>query len=179
MLITEYENIKYLKRANSFLYHISHMRHGGHNFSQLSQKSQNGQDQEGPLGPSSPAPSQAGIPTAGCPGIPGGFWRSPRRRFFFLSGQPVPALSVSKYIIYSKINKCFLMFQIETPMFQFVPIASHPISGHTWKELGSPCIFMHKDEFPPETSAGWTGPALSLSSHVRYSRSLIIFVALS
>lgn len=147
---------------------ISHTSHRNHRMAKVG---------KGPLGPSSPAPAQAGLPTAGSQeyvlvvfgGLQGG-------DSSFSLGSLCP---VSKYIIYSKINKCFLMFQIETPMFQFVSIASCPISGHSWKGLGSPHIFMHKDEFPPGTSPSWTGPALSLSSHVRYSRSLIIFVALS
>ena len=50
-------------------------------------------------------------------------------RLWSLSGQPVPVLSHSKEVIPRA--------QIESPVFQFVLMASGHGTGHHWKEPGS------------------------------------------
>ena len=54
-----------------------------------------------------------------------------RRRLHNLPGQPVPVLSQP----HSK--KAIPDVQRDPPVFQFVPIASGPVTGHQWKEPGS------------------------------------------
>lgn len=49
------------------------------------------------------------------------------------------------------VKKCSLMFQ-RKPVFQFVPTAFGPVSGHHWKEPGSvlivPSLWVHTGESP-------------------------------
>lgn len=66
------------------------------------------------------------------------------------SGQPVPVLS------HPHSEKAFPYAEKETPVFQFVPIASGPVTGHCWKNLDSIFsilslqVFVHIDKIAPE-----------------------------
>ena len=40
----------------------------------------------------------------------------------------------------SHSKKAFPDVQTEPPVFQFMPIASSPVTGHCWKEPGSGCV---------------------------------------
>jgi len=57
-----------------------------------------------------------------------------REKLHNLSEQPVPVL----HHLHSK--EMFPNAQMEPPVFQFVPTASCPITGHLWKEPGSELI---------------------------------------
>jgi len=71
------------------------------------------------------------------------------QRLHNLPGQPVPALC------HPHSKKVFPDSQREPPLFQFVPIASCPVTGHHWKEpdsmLFSPplLVFLYIDKIPP------------------------------
>ena len=95
-----------------------------------------------------------------------------------ISGQPVPVLG------HPHSEKVFPDVQREPPVFQSVPIAPGPVTGHHWKEPG--CLLY--------TLPLWTwmrsllgqffsmlnSPSLlSLSLHERCPNPVIIFVALS
>ena len=56
-------------------------------------------------------------------GIQAGFEYLQRRRLHNLSGQPVPVLGHPQ-------SKVFPHIQMELPVFQFVPIAPCPVTGH-------------------------------------------------
>jgi len=75
-------------------------------------------------------------------------------RLHNLSGQPVPVLS------HPHSEKVFPDVQREPSVFQFVPIASCPVTRHHRKEPGSipflsPLqVFRYIDKIPLETSPG-------------------------
>jgi len=82
------------------------------------------------------------------------------RRLYNLSDKPLSVVSQPNS------KKVFPDVQREPPVFQFMPIASCPVSGHHWKERG--CILfvprylqvcMYVDDVPSEPS---------LSSHCKY-----------
>lgn len=58
------------------------------------------------------------------------------RRLYNLSGQSVPVFS------HLHITEIFPYFHLEFPVFQFSPIASHPIAGHHWKESGPTLLIL-------------------------------------
>lgn len=73
-------------------------------------------------------------------------------------------------------DKVFPDFQRESPMFQYVSIASFPLTGHHWKEpntlLFAPSLWVFADIGKIPLSLlfpGWTVPALSLSKDVPVS----------
>lgn len=73
---------------------------------------------------------------------------------------------------------------MEAPVFQFVLMASCPVTGVHWKEPGSILyasffqLFIHIDKISLKPSLGWTAPALSFASYERYSSLFVIFVSL-
>lgn len=80
------------------------------------------------------------------------------------------------------MKKCFLMFR-QSLVFQFVPIASHSVTGHHWKEhdsvLFAPSLQLsiHIDKISwTLSSPGWTVPTLSCEE--RWSSLFIFLVAL-
>lgn len=94
-------------------------------------ESENGWGGKGPQGLPAPTPAQARTTKAGCPEpCPNSFGRSPRRRPHSLSVQAVPVLHHAQH----RRASCV---QAESPVLQFVPIASCPGTGHHWQESGS------------------------------------------
>jgi len=100
------------------------------------------------------------------------------QRMEYPSASPVPGLwhPQSKEFLSRACTQC--------PVFQFGPSALCPDAGHCWKESGpfhlTP-VLENTDKIPSQPSfSNLNSPgALSLSSHGRHSRPLIIFVALS
>ena len=77
-------------------------------------------------------PVQAWPRRVSCPGpCLDSFWISSRRRIHNLSGQLVPVRGQPHS------EKVFPDVQREPPLFQCVPGASGPVTGHHWKEPGS------------------------------------------
>ena len=86
-----------------------------------------------------------------------------RRRIHNLPGQPVPGLC------HPQSQEVLLHVQVEFPMFQFVPVAPCPVTGHHWKESGpillTPTIkiFINISKVPSQASFLQPKQASSLS----------------
>lgn len=120
---------------------------------------------QGPLGPCGSILAYAGTSRAACPEpCPGGFWRSPWRRFHSLSGQPVQVLC------HPHVKEELHDAQSEPPAFQFVPTASCCGNGHHQKNPLYPLSlqgFMHNEEVPLSLFAWLNSLALSVSPQRR------------
>lgn len=74
-----------------------------------------------------------GHPGAGCTSLQTSFAYLQGERFHSLPGQPVPLLINP----HRKKKKKVPDLQRGPSVFQFMPIASSPVTGHQWKEPGS------------------------------------------
>jgi len=138
-------------------------------------ESQNGWGWLGPLGPPGPAPVSAGIARAGCPGPhPVSFWRSPGRTSRPLQAAYASASSLAQHSSAS-------WFQREPPVFQFVPTASCPGTGHYWNEsssvLSAPSLHIFTKRISDRLESELKGVSDKIR-HKQYGRSLLfkIFV---
>ena len=86
----------------------------------------------GLCGSSSPTllPKQAHLQQAAQDRVQEGLEYLQRRRIHNLPGQPVPVLR------HPQREEVLPPVQAELPVLQFVPIASCPVTGHHWNELG-------------------------------------------
>lgn len=112
---------------------------------------QNSWGWKGPLKVWSTYPAQTGLATELCPGLCPNYFSIHEWRLHDLSEQPVPVLG------HSPSKKPFPDIQMEPPVFQFVPIASGPVTGCHWREPVS--VF-----FAP-TLQGWLNTLVSSVCH--------------
>jgi len=98
--------------------------------------------------------TQTGLPTASCPGLcPDSFFNVSK------DGDATTSLdNLCQFSVTLTVIKCFWMFRGTLFVFQFVPTASCPVTGHQRKEAGSVLfapslhMFIHINKIPTDPS---------------------------